>query len=623
MSFLLFHAGVHASSLGGAAEGAIAGLLVAQDTTVYASDDAGTTWTDLLAPGAMRAIAWNAEHEYAVALESGGDTLFKYAAEQWSVIREGVTNEAIDCWTQGSNIFLLSTGYTSYLDRSENGGATWTRVTLPLNAQYANNVVSWGSTVFVSSGWGLFRSTDNGDTWAMVLGEVEYYGDATADFKLATNGSGSWWAVGRIPGTNGNVWESVDDGETWRSLTDRGSYYTGWISIAVNNNLVSFSGEWEDQSYNTADTIRTRNLSTYAIDDRTLPTAVYFSKLAAWDGAHAAITNNNELVHSGDGITWSAITKPAVIGTLYSLAFAKPAPVSPLGGEAIASSNIWLALSSDDTALVSSDGTTFTEFECPFDIEAYFGRDSTTQKVYMSGYSGLYMTRNGQSWGQVAPPSGAYPDSMYALAADNRTLWFCEYSNLYKSTDGGATWITLALPADPYDNAIAARGDTIIYSTGSDVWRSTDGGVTWGTVIAGFDGYQIVPVGASEWWVVGMADGSNNSVWRSTNDGATFSSLLSDGSNIYAIAVGANEAIAAGEDPSFNTVFLRYDLSGGTWTTAPNTSGNICYSIAHDGANTYIAACDNQFRKSTDNGATWSTVSNPTPDSFQVIYFNS
>ena len=66
---------------------------------------------------------------------------------------------------------------------------------------------------------GVFRSTDNGDSWTDVSqGEIEF--DVRA---LAVNSNGHILAGTYVGGTIGGDWRSTDDGESWTHVNNGGT----------------------------------------------------------------------------------------------------------------------------------------------------------------------------------------------------------------------------------------------------------------------------------------------------------------------------------------------------------------------------------------------------------------
>lgn len=130
-----------------------------------------------------------------------------------------------------------------------------------------------------------------------------------------------------------------------------------------------------------------------------------------------------------------------------------------------------------------------------------------------------------QSW-ELVGLSGLNLRTVAVHPTDPATLLACDYSRMYRSTNGGADWDTVALLSarclffhEQYpDTAFAIFGDGT-YSDG--IWRSTDGGATF-TVLSYL--YRASSLAIPFWVPYHMYAGQDSleGVWRSTDDGQTW-----------------------------------------------------------------------------------------------------
>lgn len=159
-------------------------------------------------------------------------------------------------------------------------------------------------------------------------------------------------------------------------------------------------------------------------------------------------------------------------------------------------------------------------------------------------------------------------------------------SNVYKSTDGGATWVSVGATAFATSTYII-RGQTQWLAFGDNGTSlqysiSTNDGTTW-TAPTTFPGANnlsnafcsIATDGAGNWVVIGDGLPPDN-YWVSTNDGTTFTSpnLFSaqggiPSSSSTLINSGGNW-LAAWSDPTQKFMFLATSPDGKTWTKGSN-----------------------------------------------------
>ena len=113
-------------------------------------------------------------------------------------------------WTRLSNGFILS---ESRLRRSQNGGSTWVRLTLP-STLLADAVFPTPTLGLVGGPYGLFRTTDAGATWQDVSAGVPGLYVSALNFEDPLHG----WVGGArsTPGDGGPVlFRTTDGGLTW------------------------------------------------------------------------------------------------------------------------------------------------------------------------------------------------------------------------------------------------------------------------------------------------------------------------------------------------------------------------------------------------------------------------
>ena len=150
-------------------------------------------------------------------------------------------NEGLDCgniWSlaihSGGTIFAGTAGCGTGVYRSTDNGDSWTLVNTGLTSTDVAALASDGSNIFAGTrsimgqGGGMFRSTDNGDTWteqntgfaardvnAVVLNEAGYIFTGTAGGVFRSINDAEGWSnvsSGLVP-PGGNVWALAIDSE--------------------------------------------------------------------------------------------------------------------------------------------------------------------------------------------------------------------------------------------------------------------------------------------------------------------------------------------------------------------------------------------------------------------------
>jgi photosystem II stability/assembly factor-like uncharacterized protein len=186
-----------------------------------------------------------------VAVGSGGVWKTKNAGVTWKPIFDKQSSYSIGCVTidpgnphvvwvgTGENVGGRHVGYGDGIYRSQDGGASWKHCGLK-ESQHISEIIVHpenSSIIWVAAQgplWakgderGLYKSTDNGNTWNKVLGDDEWVGvtDIEIDPRNPDRLYAATWQrhrnvaayMGGGPGSA--IHRSTDGGETWEKLTN-------------------------------------------------------------------------------------------------------------------------------------------------------------------------------------------------------------------------------------------------------------------------------------------------------------------------------------------------------------------------------------------------------------------
>jgi photosystem II stability/assembly factor-like uncharacterized protein len=238
-------------------------------------------------------------------------------------------------------------------------------------------------------------------------------------------------------------------------------------------------------------------------------------------------------------------------------------------------------------------------------------------------------------------------------------------NGMYKSTDGGMTWVHLGLDnvqqiaglaVDPTNENrvfVAALGHPYGPNVERGVYRSVDGGKSWEKVLyidentgaaqVAFDPKNPEVVYADLWagrqgpWENGEWNGPNSGLFKSTDGGTTWRKLTNglptteQGLGRIGIAIApsdANRIYATVESPQFGGVY-RSDDAGEHWAKLTNDNRYFGRSsdfaeIKVDPKNADIVYTANVVTwKSTDGGKSWSAFRGaPGGDDYHRIWIN-
>ncbi len=448
--------------------------------SVYSSNDTGSTWiklnTDFFSNIRIYAIVVTTGGTIFIAT-GGGVYSSTDGGNSWnSTQMSGITQSLVI----GPNRTLWTGLYNGQLWNSTDGGNSW-------SLDYYNfpnyvRALAFDSKghMFVGTSGGVYRSTDNENTWTNVALTD------TPVVSIAINSTGQIFA-----GTGAGVYVSSDGGNSWTNvglptlvqalLTDsKGNLFAGapgglYLST---NNAASWSeiGLW---------------------DALTLKLAVFPSGkivAATGEGIYASSDNGNLWINNVSGYCTSVVVSPS--GEVFVGMLLGGINASTDGG------NSWFGRGLWNTGIsslgVTPDGYVFAAgyqgsgiFLSPDSgvtwDEAYTG--SLTPISWAAGINGyvyagtdsgvLRTTDNGNTW--VLLNNGLTNDLIFSLSVNQNGIAYAGTGGggINVSSDGGNSWSYLGLTNRRIWSIDLISSNQIFAGTDSGVYSSLDGGRTW------------------------------------------------------------------------------------------------------------------------------------------------
>lgn len=374
-----------------------------------------------------------------------------------------------------------------------------------------------GHTIFAGVvGSGLYRSTDSGASWDLVLaGDVRLaalpHSFAIEGIALAIGGTGvlwrsadfgvSWTPIGAFtlgsPGrfsaafsptfatdrvvmvassADPGPWRSMDGGLTWETAgwyTAPGGIGSGLIgggvqALALTPNQTSYQG--------------------VAYAATRTGVAESSNAGAAWLQMNRGLPTLAVRALAEDSLNPQANTRLVLAGSAYfeQSRFDSDAPIPDSGAiyRSLDGGRAWYQISGRLPRL----NAVVLSPNFSVDNTAFAAAGMVGQHGFVEG--DLYRsTDGGQQWSAVSPISAAYTAVAFSpnFAADH-TIWAAAQGastavGLYHSTDGGDAWTLIAPGLDVATLAVSpnyARDQTLFVGTGgAGLQRSHDGGLTW------------------------------------------------------------------------------------------------------------------------------------------------
>ncbi len=466
------------------------------------------------------------------------------------------------------------------------------------------------SIVYAGTNGGLFKSEDAGLTWTYK--GLRFRGvDAIKQIPTGCSSAGALLA-----GSGNTLYSSSDGGESWIVVSQTNSDIG---NIAISSSCITYVATEGDGIYISDGT----NPPSHELVGQDINALSIDSNNTVYVG-----TDNGKVVKSTDnGANWNEILPDE--GFIADIIALDPDHIFVASGpsgilETTDGGSTW---NSRISGLPDVDGSGVHVVDSiggglgnTLYVAVITSSQPLTTKVYKS-------TNGGASWIPTnASATHEYEiDSIIANPAD--TVYLGTYYGLIKSTDGGSNWLDLTdrIDAASIENSMSedSLGNIFVASDrGHGIYRSTDDGETWTPVGSGHPSVVTAVLVDRNDDTLYCGDEQIGGVYKSTDHGETWH-LSSQGlptetmgsltiyQEIHHLSQGGNNRIYAG---LWSEIYYSDD-QGATWTAAADlpVRDDITTIVAGTGANVYVGTNNNGVFKSTDGGATWVQKNNGLP----------
>ncbi len=510
------------------------------------------------------------------------------------------TREALQAIQFVSETTGYAVGVNGRVVKTTNRGITWDSVAVRPRMVQLNNLFFFdannGIVVGNSSGGSatIYRTTDGGASWTSLAASFPVQTKNIQGISFINS------SIGYVSGTSGLVAKTTDGGNTWTNIS----------LVAGNPVPIGGAGSIIAQSY---------------------------PGLGVVDAQTVIISsqNNSYIVKTSDGgATWVVKGAQTVNAALNIPGSQQMWNIAVKGSSVVVSMGSFAGISSDkgETWKLTKPFPFSTPvgsilFYCPF-ITA----DNSVKLVGMYGIS-TDSVSGGAGWDRSYYKNINYNpidvQNLFSISHldKNNVLIGGANGTLYRSTDGGASWVNKSIPefmppdympVSILDIKFPAANAAYMACGNGYVYRSFDKGDNWPDPYAFNAGKPVWSMDFTDantgWFSCGTGSAGSCSVFRTTDGGASWTPQSGSpfGGAAYLLSIDFINSSTGWAVGGTNGKIFKTTNGGINWTpqNAPATVTGLLYSVSFANADTgYAAGAGGKVIRTIDGGATWTDIS--------------
>ncbi|MCB0727710.1 MAG: hypothetical protein KDD00_09615 [Ignavibacteriae bacterium] len=491
-------------------------------TRLFKTTDAGLTWSAVPNVPSNTYNAVYAFNENKIMIVTSTRRIVKTtdAGSTWvtDTVPGSTNNTLTDIDFKNANTGYV-TGNANYFGVTTDGGATWTQQVTPFGAIGQRALEISGNDVYTVGDYTvLYKTTDDGLSWTTINfidGSNPYQPSPFVMYGLDVTGNDI-----AIVGSNGMLNISNDLGSTWRNK-----------NYSVSQNVTNFSAIWADSP--------SGNIWAGGTPGTILYSSNGGSNWTEQPSNSSYTTNNIQFLNSNTGFFVSGIT-------------------TQLNGRLNKTTN---------------GGTTWFDIPLPspYNAKAAADLDFVNENTGWvlggmppnggGGITCLKTTDGGATWTQQTNDVGYDLVSVSIDMLDANTGYFAAGTvvSLFKTTNGGTNWNRVPnSPGNaPYNKVKTVSKDVVFVSSSSgQLYKSTNAGDTWSSIAVP----RPVTLFAMDWLDEdnGLLGGTSGFLAKTSDGGATWDWTNSGGSTIRNVCMRNRDSVFAVSDINGSWQMFRY-----------------------------------------------------------------
>ena len=493
-------------------------LYIYSGTRIIRSSDDGISW-DSLAIMPKGFMVFDSQGKIYYYYQDGTSAYFGFTSSDGGytfspasiTVPTGVTYVYYFAINMKGDMFLVGTSAGSnYIYRSTNGGVNWVKLIngIQLVSGYFTSLkIKQDGTLFVTSNTaGIFRSTDNGNSWAQT------------NYGLWDSNVTSFEIMGRdtlLAGTKtAGMFYSTDNGTTWVETS------SALLNVSINYFAVTGSGEILAATpkgvYRTSDLGTSWNISTKGISSGTID-AITVDKngdvycAGEYQGIFRSTDRGENWVKVNDSLadnltSYLGFTASGAFYRIYNLMFFKSVDKGVSWKQIVYYGGNNCLISKDNTIYLfrttnfdysysKDEGSTWQDVATPLPIVGSLNINPVTGSYFIGvGYNQIngkpsigYSSDGGNTWTIRSNGIYLYPDVLSIVFNSKGHIFILtnDSSKVYRSTDDGLNWVKVFTGSSIKFQSLLIDSNDRIYGGGTGILVSEDNGDSWRTMISG------------------------------------------------------------------------------------------------------------------------------------------